>query len=119
MPCPKCGSGEVVDGLKLRAQFQGDWEAMSLIAYGAPNALVFKKAVPVPLVARACGACGFVELYASDPGALLAAAGQASGAEASTTREPTTAEDACLRCGEAMANSRSCPACGWSFDDPP
>jgi hypothetical protein len=38
-----------------------------------PDAWLFKGEVRTSLKAWVCGACGFTELYAKDPGALLAA----------------------------------------------
>ncbi len=68
--CPKCGSNRVIDDVRIVA-----FEGGHLVAkvQKKPHAKLFKGTVSVPLKARVCGACGYAELYASDPASLLEA----------------------------------------------
>ena len=71
--CPKCGSPDVVPDVRLldrgHANYQHDLQAQ---VEEHPDAWVFKGPVRSSLRARVCGRCGYTELYAQDPGALLA-----------------------------------------------
>ena len=43
---------------------------LSLVTYKDPNAFVFHGQEKMPVFARVCGECGFVELYVEDAGEL-------------------------------------------------
>ena len=75
-PCAKCGSKDVADGIRLMDRGHGSADAGDLAARAQahPRAWLFKGSVRSPLVARVCGACGFVELYVEDPRAIVEAA---------------------------------------------
>ena len=79
--CPKCGSSEVVSDLRVMDRGHGSADAgdLSAVVYGNPEAWVFKNKVRVQLSACVCGACGYTELYAADPAAMLAAVRAAGG----------------------------------------
>lgn len=79
-PCPKCGSAAVVRGVRVMDRGHGSTDAgdLSLAAYDNPRAWVFKGKVTTPLSACVCAACGYTELYATDPMALAAAAAEAA-----------------------------------------
>jgi predicted nucleic-acid-binding Zn-ribbon protein len=74
-PCPKCGSTDVI--LADVADHYGEsgtlTTGLSLRVTRDPSALLFKKSVEVNLRARACGGCGYVELYLEEPAKLSAA----------------------------------------------
>lgn len=74
--CPKCGSSEVIRDVRVMDRGHGSADAgdLSAVVYANPQAWVFKNKVSVELSASVCGACGFTELYAVDPAAMLAAA---------------------------------------------
>ena len=72
MECVKCGSEDSIDGVRILDRGHYDHENdLSAVAYENPGALLFKGAVTSPITSRICGRCGYVELYAVDPGALL------------------------------------------------
>ena len=75
-PCAKCGSKDMTDGIRLMDRGHGSADAGDLAARAQthPRAWLFKGNVRSPLVARVCGACGFVELYVEDPRAIVDAA---------------------------------------------
>ena len=75
-PCAKCGSKDVADCIRLMDRGHGSQDAgdLSARAQTHPSAWLFKGNVRSPLVARVCGACGFVELYVEDPRAIVEAA---------------------------------------------
>lgn len=72
--CPKCGSSEVVPSVRVLDRGDGNWTSDLQVAVDAkPDALLFKGRQKSSLTARVCSACGYAELYATDPQALLAA----------------------------------------------
>lgn len=79
--CSKCGSSEIVRDVRImdRGHVSADAGDLSAVVYGNPEAWVFKNKVRVELSACVCGACGYTELYAVDPRAMLAAARAADG----------------------------------------
>jgi predicted nucleic-acid-binding Zn-ribbon protein len=72
--CAKCGSGELVSDVRLLDHGHlNERHDLELVYYVEPTAILFKEPVKSPLRAMVCGACGFVELYATAPQQLLAA----------------------------------------------
>lgn len=72
--CPRCGAEAVIPDARLVDR--GDSDARKNAEVGvmrAPEAVLFKDEVRVPLRAQICGECGFVELYAQNPAALWSA----------------------------------------------
>ena len=69
--CPKCNSGKVMHNVRV-VDRNGEYQDMSLSVRveRKPDALLFKGAKDFELRALICGDCGYVELYASDPGRL-------------------------------------------------
>jgi predicted nucleic-acid-binding Zn-ribbon protein len=79
--CPKCGSSEVVRGVRVIDRGDGNMDAgnLSVAVYTHPQAWLFKGKVATALSACVCAGCGYTELYAADPRALAAAAATAAG----------------------------------------
>ena len=69
--CLKCGSDSSIPGVRVidRGDANGR-EPLELGVTTKPDAVLFKGEVRVQTVARVCGDCGFVEVYATDPAAL-------------------------------------------------
>ncbi len=118
--CPRCGSPRIVRNAHLldRAHLPS-LQDLGVAVHREPGAVFFKDAVSTPLRARVCGACGYTELYAEDPGALLAAAA-ARGEPGDPPPPPPTRRaagdpDACLQCGAPMPGVDTCGACGWTY----
>jgi hypothetical protein len=74
MKCERCGSRELIDDVRMidRGSYDDDND-LSVKVYTKPGAWLFKGEVSSDLTGRVCGSCGFVELYATNPRALLAA----------------------------------------------
>jgi predicted nucleic-acid-binding Zn-ribbon protein len=74
--CSKCGSTELIRDVRIMDRGHGSADSgnLSAVVYGNPEAWMFKGRVRVELSACVCGHCGFTELYAVDPAAMLAAA---------------------------------------------
>ena len=75
MHCPKCNSGELIPNVRIldkrdRGACSDD---LQVEVQEAPGALLFKGNHRGKLRAIICGACGFTELYATDPQELLLA----------------------------------------------
>lgn len=70
--CLKCGSDAMVP--EVRVVDRGDANSTRLTTElglaTKPDAVLFKGEVRFETVARVCGDCGFVELYAREPHAL-------------------------------------------------
>ena len=78
--CPKCGCTVIVEGVRVLDRGHGGAEHdLSVAVYRHPTARVFKGEVTCNLWARVCGNCGFTELYAENPTALVRAAAAAQG----------------------------------------
>jgi ribosomal protein S27AE len=72
--CPKCGSSDVIPEVYLLDRGHGDRQYnLQAIVEENPDAWLFKGTVRSSLKAWVCGACGYTELYANNPAALLAA----------------------------------------------
>jgi len=72
--CIKCGSTEIVEGARVIDESrQGFEEDQRLRVDADPHAALFKEACHSTVRAWVCGACGYTEVYADDPGALLQA----------------------------------------------
>ena len=73
MHCPKCNSGELIPNVRIldkrdRGACSDD---LQVEVQEAPGALLFKGNHHGKLRATICGACGFTELYATNPKELL------------------------------------------------
>lgn len=68
--CMKCGSAEIVPHARV---LHGSDYDVHLGVDADPGALLFKESTRISLEARVCGQCGYTEMYATDPAALLAA----------------------------------------------
>jgi predicted nucleic-acid-binding Zn-ribbon protein len=79
-PCPKCGSAEVVRGVRVidRGHHSTDSGNLTVGVSTNPRAWLFKGTVAVELTACVCGGCGYTELYAANPQALAHAAAEAA-----------------------------------------
>lgn len=74
MACPKCGSRIEIDGLRIIDRAESNIPLdLTVRVERNPGALLFKGAVSSKVEARACGGCGFLELYAKDTTALVRA----------------------------------------------
>ena len=71
MTCAKCSSSRLIDGVRILDSGQASRGDLTAAVYKKPAALIFKGEVTSKLVGRVCGSCGYVELYAEDPAALL------------------------------------------------
>jgi len=72
--CTKCGSESVIPRLRMIERGEdGARHDVQLEMQRRPNALLFKRPERSNLLARACGDCGHVELYADAPRALYMA----------------------------------------------
>ena len=69
--CPECGSEKIVKDAALKEM--GDYAAENTLRVAVdrnPDAWVFKERVRNEVRAEVCGACGFVQTYATDPDLL-------------------------------------------------
>ena len=64
--CPRCGAREVIPDAWLEPQGMGGGDTMRILAYGCPDAQVFKKRVRSKVRVRVCARCGHIDLYATD-----------------------------------------------------
>jgi predicted nucleic-acid-binding Zn-ribbon protein len=73
MKCLKCGSETVIDNARVmdRGDANSDAGPLTLVLYEDPKAWFFPGQHKFPLNAHVCCSCGFTELYAADPAALL------------------------------------------------
>lgn len=72
--CPKCGSSSVIPDVSIfDPSHIMETRELNVAVAENPNAWVFKGEVKSSLKSVVCGSCGFTELYAADPAALLAA----------------------------------------------
>jgi hypothetical protein len=70
----------VVEGVRVLDRGHGGAEHdLSVAVYRHPAARLFKGEVTCSLWARVCGNCGYTELYAENPTALVKAAAEAQG----------------------------------------
>jgi predicted RNA-binding Zn-ribbon protein involved in translation (DUF1610 family) len=65
--CPKCGSQEVIPSVEVMDRSDSGVQSLSLLIAEKPQAAVFRGWRKFPLSARVCPACGYTELYVSDP----------------------------------------------------
>jgi predicted nucleic-acid-binding Zn-ribbon protein len=71
--CIKCASTEIVRRARVIDNVQGFDQDQRLRVDADPDALLLKDPSHSIVEACVCGNCGYAELYASDPAALLAA----------------------------------------------
>lgn len=73
--CPKCESTIIIQGVRVIDHADaGAQQDLTVAVYSNPNAWLFKGQVKSGLWACVCGVCGFTELYAANPDALVKAA---------------------------------------------
>jgi ribosomal protein L40E len=114
--CAKCGADQVIEGVHVldRGQYRGELD-LSATVFRRPEGFLFKGAVSTPLTAHVCGRCGFVELYATDPGLLLAVVDPPAPPPPPAPPAPG-APETCMRCGAEMPEEVTvCGSCGWSY----
>ena len=72
--CPKCGSPDVIPNVFVREDVVSA-ENLKAVVEKNPDAFFyeFRGVVKTSLKAWVCGSCGYTELYAKNPAALLAA----------------------------------------------
>ena len=69
--CLKCGSDAMIPGVRVIDRAEGNSRLPAELGVEVkPEAVLFRGEVRVETVARVCGDCGFVEVYAADPAAL-------------------------------------------------
>ena len=68
--CPKCSSTDLIVDAFLRDQGLYSNQRLQLITFKDPDAAFDKEPVMGSLKATVCTACGYTELYASNPSAL-------------------------------------------------
>jgi predicted nucleic-acid-binding Zn-ribbon protein len=73
--CPKCGSADVIPNVSVldNAGAPGYSNNVRAVVVQHPDAWMFTGEVRTCLKAWVCGSCGYTELYANNPAALLAA----------------------------------------------
>ena len=80
MTCQKCGSDALITGVRVfdrgHANIKTD---LTVGLHKDPDAAIFKEEVATPIYGRVCGSCGYLELYATEPAKLLAAAREMTG----------------------------------------
>ncbi len=79
LQCPKCGSDLVIPDARLVEQDYGAAHTVQVGEYASPGSALFKWESRVDVRVQVCGACGFIELYATDPDALYEAHRRAQG----------------------------------------
>ena len=69
IPCPKCGATRRIPRVRIidRGHYSGDAGALQAGIERNPSAWLFKDRIQSDLYAEICGACGYAELYASEP----------------------------------------------------
>ncbi len=69
--CPKCGSTNIIDNVKVVDRGDGNWQSdLQLATFRHPDALIFRGQQTTRVTACVCGECGYVELYAKLPETL-------------------------------------------------
>ena len=68
--CAKCGSDKMIPTARFLDDTHGSRKDTELGLAVNPYAMIFKDETRVPLRTMVCGACGYVELYATRPDAL-------------------------------------------------
>ncbi len=81
--CPKCGSHEVIPSVTVMDRSDSSVQSLSLLIAEKPQAAIFRGWRKFPLSARVCPACGYTELYVSDPREVQASHERASQASQS------------------------------------
>ncbi len=71
--CPKCGSERLIPNARLVEQDFGAAHSVRVGEFASPGDAFFKWEEKVDVRAQVCGACGFMELYATDPERLFEA----------------------------------------------
>ena len=71
--CPRCGSDRVIPNARLVEQDYGAAHTVRVGEFASPDEAFFKWEEKVDVRAQVCGACGYIELYATDPARLYEA----------------------------------------------
>jgi predicted nucleic-acid-binding Zn-ribbon protein len=71
--CPKCGHAQLLQGVRVISETEGQDRDVWLRVDAHPEAMIFKRAQYSPLRASVCSNCGFTELFADEPASLYAA----------------------------------------------
>lgn len=66
--CPKCGGAEVMDGVRIKVPAGGSIDDVRAVV--SPTSGMFRQQTASDMRASVCAACGFSELYVSDPSVL-------------------------------------------------
>jgi predicted nucleic-acid-binding Zn-ribbon protein len=66
--CPRCGNAEVLDGVRLKPISGGSVDEVQAVV--SPTSGMIRRETASDLRGRVCAACGFTELFVSDPGTL-------------------------------------------------
>jgi predicted nucleic-acid-binding Zn-ribbon protein len=69
--CPKCSSTDVIPNVSILEHNGSVSENVKAVVAKNPKALFFRGKVKTSLKAWVCGSCGYTELYAKNPAALL------------------------------------------------
>jgi predicted nucleic-acid-binding Zn-ribbon protein len=73
-PCPKCKHPKIIQRAAVRVPAPSEGSgAVRLHTYDRPGATLFKGGHQSDITAHICARCGFTELYADDPEALIVA----------------------------------------------
>jgi predicted nucleic-acid-binding Zn-ribbon protein len=73
--CAKCGSSSVIQRAMVvdKVSAAGAEENFTVRVDADPSAMMFKKSTRSPVHAWICAQCGYIELYADNPGELYQA----------------------------------------------
>ena len=76
--CAKCSSKDLIDEAQIvdHGDMNAEYE-LGVKVYRDPGAFVMKGKMKQRVLARVCGSCGYLELYAENPRELLGAAKEA------------------------------------------
>ena len=66
--CPKCGGAEILEGVRIKVPSGGSVDDVRAVV--TPTSGMFRQQTASDLRASICAACGFAELYVSDPATL-------------------------------------------------
>lgn len=71
--CPKCGSTDLLADVTVldRGDGNGGERGLAVATFADPHAVIFKGKRESQVTAWVCAACGYLELYAATPAALI------------------------------------------------
>ncbi len=73
--CLFCGSADLIQGVTVLDRMQNGEDSLKLGKDRNPDALLFKGRERSYTIARVCGSCGFVHLFATSPSTLKSVGG--------------------------------------------